>query len=104
LGRSRGGRRAPSGRPTVRGWQALLRVEAAQQLRINAARLAAACVHLGHALPRLGLALEEHQAQLTLVSAGDCAPVVERYLQIPAPEPLSTAAAKSWPSSPTSSP
>lgn len=67
-------------------------VAAAQQLRISAARLAAACAYLGTALPRLGLALEEHQARLTLVSAGDCAPVVERYLQVPAPEPLSSAA------------
>jgi segregation and condensation protein B len=70
----------------------LPRVEAAQQPRISAARLAAACAYLVMALPRLGLALEEHQAQLTLVSAGDCAPVVERYLQVPAPEPLSGAA------------
>jgi segregation and condensation protein B len=38
------------------------------------------------------LMLIEHGEELTLATSGECAPVVERFLEVPQPEPLSPAA------------
>jgi len=62
-----------------------------EHLKVGRSRLARACALLREA-PPFGLTLVEHADELSLASAGDCAPVVERYLQAPPLEPLSSAA------------
>jgi len=69
----------------------LRQAEVREQLRISAVRLARACAVLRTDPPR-GLQLEQDGERLALVSAPDCAAVVERHLERPAPGPLSTAA------------
>ena len=69
----------------------LRQAEVREQLRISAARLARACSVLQTDPPR-GLQLEQDGERLALVTAPDCAGVVERHLGRPAPGPLSTAA------------
>jgi len=65
--------------------------EVREQLRISAARLARACAALQTDPPR-GLQLEQDGERLALVTAPDCAAVVERHLGRPVAGPLSTAA------------
>jgi len=62
-----------------------------EHLKVGRSRLARASALL-HDAPPFGLMLVEHAEELSLASAGDCAPVVERYLQAPPLEPLSSAA------------
>ncbi len=62
-----------------------------EHLKVGRSRLARACAVL-HEAPPVGLTLVEHADELSLATAGDCAPVVERYLQAPPLEPLSSAA------------
>jgi segregation and condensation protein B len=69
----------------------LRRAEVGQTLRVSSGRLARACSVL-RADPPSGLRLEESGDELGLVSAPDCAAVVERHLGQPVPEPLSQAA------------
>jgi len=69
----------------------LRQAEVREQLRISSARLARAWAVLQTDPPR-GLQLEQDGERLALVSAPDCAAVVERYLGRPTPGPLSTAA------------
>jgi segregation and condensation protein B len=69
----------------------LRRAEVAETLRIGPARLSRACAVLRADPPR-GLRLEESGDQMGLVSAPDCAAVVERHLSQPVLEPLSQAA------------
>jgi len=69
----------------------LRRAELAETLRISQGRLSRACSVL-HADPPRGLRLEESGDQLGLVSAPECAAVVERHLGQPVPEALSQAA------------
>ena len=69
----------------------LRRAELAETLKISQGRISRACSVL-HADPPRGLRLEESGDQLGLVSAPDCAAVIERHLGQPAPEPLSQAA------------
>lgn len=67
------------------------RQDLAASLRVGPARLARAVASLReHPLP--GLVLEEDGEHLALVTAPDCAAVVERHLGLAAPEPLSPAA------------
>jgi segregation and condensation protein B len=67
------------------------RATAAETLRVGSARLERACALLRADPPR-GLRLEEHGQNLGLVSAPDCAAVVERHLGEPQTEALSQAA------------
>jgi len=69
----------------------LRRTELAETLRISQGRLSRACSVLQADPPR-GLRLEESGDQLGLVSAPECAAVIERHLGQPTPEPLSQAA------------
>jgi len=70
---------------------ALRRTEVAEMLKLSPGRLARACAALQADAPR-GLRLEESGDQLELVSAPECAAVVERHLGQPKSEPLSQAA------------
>jgi segregation and condensation protein B len=54
-------------------------------------RLDRACAFL-NVSPRHGLTLLESGDRLELVSAPDCGPLIERFMDKPAPEPLSQAA------------
>jgi hypothetical protein len=69
----------------------LRRAEVGGTLRVGPARLSRACAVLRADPPR-GLRLEESGDRLGLVSAPDCASVVERHLGQPVREPLSQAA------------
>jgi segregation and condensation protein B len=69
----------------------LRRAELAAALRVSAARVDRACAFL-RASPPHGLALLESGDEIQLVSAPDCGPVVERFLDRPPPDPLSPAA------------
>jgi segregation and condensation protein B len=70
----------------------LTRAELSKQLGIGQTRLARACALARPLLGRLGLMLIEHGEELSLATGGDCAPVVERFLEVSKPEPLSAAA------------
>ncbi len=67
------------------------RATAAETVRVGSARLERACALLRADPPR-GLRLEEHGQNLSLVSAPDCAAVVERHLGEPQTGGLSPAA------------
>jgi chromosome segregation and condensation protein ScpB len=67
------------------------RAELSEALRLSSARLDRACVFLS-ASPPHGLALLESGDRIELVSAPDCGPLIERFMNRPAPEPLSQAA------------
>jgi len=67
------------------------RTEAAAALRVSAGRLERACTFL-RASPPHGLLLVEDADRMELASAPDCTVVVERFLDMPSPEPLSQAA------------
>jgi hypothetical protein len=67
------------------------RTELAELMRLSSARLDRACAFL-HLSPPHGLALLESGDRLELVSASDCGPLIERFMNRPAPEPLSQAA------------
>jgi segregation and condensation protein B len=67
------------------------RAELAEALRISSGRLDRACAFL-NVSPTHGLALLESGDRLELVSAPDCGPLIERFVDKPAPEPLSQAA------------
>jgi len=69
----------------------LRRAELAAALRVSTGRVDRACTFL-RASPPHGLALLESGDEIQLVSAPDCGPLVERFLDKPAPEPLSQAA------------
>jgi segregation and condensation protein B len=69
----------------------LRRAELAAALRVSTARVDRACAFL-RASPPHGLALLESGGEIQLVSAPDCGPLVERFLDKPPPEPLSQAA------------
>jgi len=69
----------------------LRRAELAETLRISQGRISRACTVL-YADPPRGLRLQEAGDELGLVSAPECATVVERHLGQPKPEPLSQAA------------
>jgi segregation and condensation protein B len=82
----------------ARGLVALLFVAGGMQraglseaLRVSSGRLDRACAFL-HVSPPHGLALLEPGDRVELVSAPDCGPLLERFLNRPAPEPLSQAA------------
>jgi segregation and condensation protein B len=67
------------------------RTELSEALRLSAGRLDRACAFLNVSPPH-GLALLESGDRIELVSAADCGPVIERFMNRPAPEPLSQAA------------
>jgi segregation and condensation protein B len=67
------------------------RTELAEAMRISAGRLDRGCAFL-NVSPRHGLTLLESGDRLELVSAPDCGPLIERFMDKPAPEPLSQAA------------
>jgi len=69
----------------------LRRAELAAALRVSASRVDRACAFF-RASPPHGLALLESGDEIQLVSAPDCGPLVERFLDKPPPEPLSQAA------------
>ena len=66
------------------------RAELAAALRVSTGRVDRACTFL-RASPPHGLALLESGDEIQLVSAPDCGPLVERFLDRPPPEPLSLA-------------
>jgi len=70
---------------------ALRRADLAEALHCSQARLDRAITFL-RASPPHGLSLLEHADQLQLVTAPDCGSLVEAFLDVPAPEPLSQAA------------
>ncbi len=70
----------------------LTRAELSKQLGIGQTRLARACALARPPLGRLGLMLVEDGEELSLATSGECAPVVERFLEVPREEPLSPAA------------
>jgi len=70
---------------------ALRRAELGAALRVSTGRVDRACAFL-RASPPHGLALLESGDEIQLVSAPDCGPLVERFLDRPPPEPLSQAA------------
>ena len=72
----------------------LRRADVAETLRISPARLEQAS-RLVRTEPPYGLVLVEDGERLGLVSAPDCAAVVERHLKVPAYEALSQAALES---------
>jgi segregation and condensation protein B len=74
--------------------ETLRRADVAETLRISPARLEQACRFV-RTEPPYGLVLVENGERLGLVSAPDCAAVVERHLKVPAYEPLSQAALES---------
>ncbi len=67
------------------------RTAVSEALRVSPGRLERACAFL-RASPPHGLLLVEDADHLELASAPDCTAVVERFLDIPSPEPLSQAA------------
>jgi segregation and condensation protein B len=67
------------------------RTELSEALRLSSGRLDRACAFLNVSPPH-GLALLEAGDRIELVSAPDCGPVIERFMNRPAPEPLSQAA------------
>jgi segregation and condensation protein B len=69
----------------------LRRVELAEMLRISSGRLDRACAFLNVSPPH-GLALLESGDRIELVSAPDCGPLIQRFMNKPSPEPLSQAA------------
>ena len=69
----------------------LRRADLAAALRVSAGRVERACAFL-RASPPHGLALLESDDEIQLTSAPDCGPLVERFLDMPRPEPLSLAA------------
>ena len=60
-------------------------------MHISSGRLDRACAFLNVSPPH-GLALLEAGDRIELVSAPDCGPLIERFMDKPAPEPLSQAA------------
>jgi segregation and condensation protein B len=70
----------------------LTRAELTKQLGIGQTRLGRACVMAGPLLKRLGLLLIEDREELSLASSGECSVIIERFLEVPKPEPLSPAA------------
>ncbi|MDQ6675655.1 MAG: SMC-Scp complex subunit ScpB [Chloroflexota bacterium] len=72
----------------------LRRAEVAETLRVSPARLEQTCRFV-RTEPPYGLTLEEDGERLGLVSAPDCAAVVERHLKVKVPEELSQAALES---------
>jgi segregation and condensation protein B len=68
------------------------RAELGKQLGIGQTRLARACGLARPLLGRLGLMLIEDREELSLATGGECAAVVERYLDVAQAEPLSPAA------------
>ena len=69
----------------------LRRADLAAALRVSAGRVDRACAFL-RASPPHGLALLESDDEIQLTSAPDCGPLIERFLDMPRPEPLSLAA------------
>jgi hypothetical protein len=67
------------------------RTELSEALRLSSGRFDRACAVLNVSPPH-GLALLESGDRIELVSAADCGPVIERFMNRPAPEPLSQAA------------
>src|SRR5438128_2252311 len=67
------------------------RTELSEALRLSSGRLDRACAFLNVSPPH-GLALLESGDRIELVSVADCGPVIERFMNRPAPEPLSQAA------------
>jgi segregation and condensation protein B len=67
------------------------RAELSETLRLSSGRLDRACAFLGVSPPH-GLALLESGDRIELVSAPDCGPLIERFMNRPLPEPLSQAA------------
>src|SRR5207244_6077 len=67
------------------------RAELSEALRLSSGRLDRACAFLRVSPPH-GLALLESGDRIELVSAADCGTVIERFMNRPAPEPLSQAA------------
>jgi segregation and condensation protein B len=67
------------------------RAEFSEALRVSSGRLDRACAFLQVSPPH-GLALLESGDRIELVSAPDCGPLIERFMNQPAPEPLSQAA------------
>ena len=65
--------------------------ELAAALRVSTGGVDRACTFLRGSPPH-GLALLESGDEIQLVSAPDCGPLVERFLDKPPPEPLSLAA------------
>jgi chromosome segregation and condensation protein ScpB len=70
----------------------LTRPELSRQLGIGQTRLARVCELARPMLGWLGLLLVEDREELSLASSGECATVVDRYLDVPSAEPLSPAA------------
>jgi segregation and condensation protein B len=70
----------------------LTRAELTKQLGIGQTRLARACALARPLLERLGLMLIEDRRELSLTTGGECAAVIERFLQVQQAEPLSPAA------------
>jgi segregation and condensation protein B len=84
--------------PDARGLVALLfvaggmrRAELAEAMHLSAGRLDRACAFLQFSPPH-GLVVLESGDRIELVSAPDCGPLIERFLDKPAPEALSQAA------------
>src|SRR5439155_23235552 len=69
----------------------LRRADLAAELCVSAGRVDRACAFL-RASPPHGLALLESDDEIQLTSAPDCGPLIERFLDMPRPEPLSQAA------------
>ena len=67
------------------------RAELSEAMHVSSGRLDRACAFLNVAPPH-GLALLEAGDRIELVSAPDCGPLIERFMDKPAPEPLSQAA------------
>jgi segregation and condensation protein B len=67
------------------------RAELTEALRLSSGRLDRACAFLNVSPPH-GLALLESGDRIELVSAPDCGPLIERFMDKPAPEPLPQAA------------
>src|SRR5207302_961288 len=67
------------------------RAELSEALHVSSGRLDRACAFLNLSPPH-GLVLLESGDHIELVSAPDCGPLLERFLNRPAPEPLSQAA------------
>jgi segregation and condensation protein B len=70
----------------------LTRAELTKQLGVGQTRLARACALAKPLLGRIGLMLIEDREELSLASSGECAAVIERYLEADQAEPLSPAA------------
>jgi hypothetical protein len=70
----------------------LTRAEIGKQLGIGQTRLARTCALARPLLGRIGLMLIEDREELSLATVGECAGVVERYLDVAQAEPVSPAA------------